>query len=103
MYIARLLFFVAVWLGLSAQAQPLSTHPISTQSEVGFEPCRDTFHLFKRQEFYDIGVILPSWLPIVDKHYVAIVEEGHLQPQHGSPRTVYVQRRPAFLSLLPRF
>ncbi|MBK8659193.1 MAG: hypothetical protein IPN22_10080 [Bacteroidetes bacterium] len=74
MYIARLLFFVAVWLGLSAQAQPLSTHPISTQSEVGFEPCRDTFHLFKRQEFYDIGVILPSWLPIVDKHYVAIVE-----------------------------
>lgn len=57
-----------------AVAQPLSGHPISTQSEEGFEPCRDTFNLFKRKEFYDIGVILPSWLPIVNSNYIAVLE-----------------------------
>lgn len=64
------LFSVSV-VCLSGQ---LVSHPYSTQSEVGFEPCRDTISIFKRKEYYDIGVILPSWLPIVDKNYVGIVE-----------------------------
>ena len=46
----------------------------STQSEEGFSPCRDTFSLFKNHAFYDIGVILPSWQPVIDNNYVAIVE-----------------------------
>ena len=48
--------------------------PYCSQAEEGFQPCADTFSLFRRKEFYDIGVILPSWLPIVNKQYVAILE-----------------------------
>ena len=55
-------------------AQPLTSHPYSTQSEDGFSPCRDTIAILKRLEFYDIGVILPSWLPVVDKNYIAVLE-----------------------------
>lgn len=52
---------------------PLS-HPYSTESEIGFEPCRDTFKFLKRKEYYDIGVILPSWVPVIDKNFVGILE-----------------------------
>ncbi|HLP20157.1 MAG TPA: hypothetical protein VK174_07650 [Chitinophagales bacterium] len=55
-------------------AQPLSTNPCCTQSEEGFLPCRDTIDILRRHEFYDIGVILPSWLPIMSKDYIAILE-----------------------------
>lgn len=61
--------------GALAQTAPYpASHPYSTQSEIGFEPCRDTFSIFKRKEYYDIGVILPSWLPILDKNYVGVLE-----------------------------
>lgn len=66
-----------LWLlvSLAAQAQyPLKNHPYSTQSEEGFSPCQDTFVLLKKHTLYDIGVILPSWLPVVNPNYVGIVE-----------------------------
>ncbi|MDB5281388.1 MAG: hypothetical protein JWO06_463 [Bacteroidota bacterium] len=53
---------------------PLKLHPFSTQSEEGFSPCRDTFSILKRHLYYDIGIILPSWLPVVDRNYVATIE-----------------------------
>lgn len=68
MMLSILCSYVAV-----AQVTPAS-HPISTQSEIGFAPCNDTFSIFKRKEFYDIGVILPSWLPVYDNNYVAVLE-----------------------------
>ena len=61
--------------GLASLAQyPLKTHPYSTQSDEGFSPCKDTIVILKKHTYYDIGVILPSWLPVVDKNYVGIVE-----------------------------
>jgi hypothetical protein len=69
------LFAFLVLLCLFSAAQyPLKSHPFSTQSEEGFSPCKDTFTLFKKKAAYDIGVILPSWLPVVDKNYIAICE-----------------------------
>ncbi len=67
-------FLLLAALSVPVIAQPLKSCPCSTQSEDGFSPCRDTISILKRHEFYDIGVILPSWLPIVDKNYVAILE-----------------------------
>ncbi len=69
--------FLALLLGFCAwpaMAQWPGCSPYCTQAEEGFQPCADTFSLFRRKEFYDIGVILPSWLPIVNKQYVAILE-----------------------------
>ena len=70
--------FILGFICLASYAQvPLAfplEHPYCTQSEVGFSPCQDTIKFFKRREFYDVGVILPSWLPIIDKTYVAVVE-----------------------------
>lgn len=66
-------FLLFLSIGLCAQ-YPLNEHPFSTQSEEGFSPCRDTISMLKLHEFYDIGVILPSWLPIIDKNYVAVLE-----------------------------
>ncbi|MDB5282060.1 MAG: hypothetical protein JWO06_1135 [Bacteroidota bacterium] len=37
-------------------------------------PCRDTFSFIQLHSSYDIGVILPSWMPVIDKNYVAILE-----------------------------
>ncbi len=65
-------FFFAVKISLAQT--PMASHPYSTQSEDGFNPCKDTISFLKHHEFYDIGVILPSWLPVVDKNYVAILE-----------------------------
>ncbi len=53
---------------------PLKSHPYSTASDEGFGACKDTFSVLKRKAYYDIGVILPSWLAVVDRNYVAIVE-----------------------------
>src|SRR5579859_7356676 len=71
----RFLHLLPVLFSLSVLAQyPLKSHPYSTQSETGFSPCRDTFSLLRRHLYYDIGQILPSWLPVVDKNYIAIAE-----------------------------
>lgn len=59
---------------LPAQSVFLNEHPVSTQAQVGFLPCPDTITFFKHSEFYDIGVILPSWLPVVSPEYVAVLE-----------------------------
>src|ERR1700728_1261058 len=68
-------FALLLLLGQLVMAQyPLKSHPYSTQSEEGFSPCKDTFAILKKKAYYDIGVILPSWLLIVDKNYVAIAE-----------------------------
>lgn len=53
---------------------PLKAHHFSTESEDGYHPCRDTFSIFKSHLYYDVGIILPSWLPVVDNDYVATVE-----------------------------
>lgn len=49
-------------------------HPYCTLAEEGHDACRDTIAFFKRRETYDIGVILPSWPPIVSKNYLAVLE-----------------------------
>lgn len=59
---------------LSLFSQPLTRHPVSTEAEINHAPCRDTIKILKRTEFYDIGVVLPSWQPIVSDTYVAVVE-----------------------------
>jgi hypothetical protein len=57
------------------QAQyPLPVRCCSTQSEDGFSTCLDTISIFKFRQVYDLGVMLPSWIPIVDKNYIAVVE-----------------------------
>lgn len=70
-YFTIFLFFLFTSSGF---AQPLKTHPYSTQSEEGFSPCKDTISFLKRHEFYDIGVILPSWLPVIDRNYIGVIE-----------------------------
>jgi hypothetical protein len=69
-----LLVFCCIALCFATNAQPLIGHPCCTQSEIGFEPCADTINILRRHEFYDIGVILPSWLHVVDPNYVAVIE-----------------------------
>jgi len=69
-----LVALLVLFYQLSVAQYPLKSHPYSTQSEEGFSTCKDTFTLFKKKAAYDIGVILPSWLPVVDKNYVAIAE-----------------------------
>ncbi len=67
-----------------AQSQPLMRHPVSTEAEIGNEPCRDTIKILRRTEFYDIGVVLPSWQPIVNESYVAVLEGRVMfNPEHG--------------------
>ncbi len=74
-YMKKIAFGLLVLVYNCSQAQyPLKSHPCSTQSEEGFSACKDTFIVFKKKAAYDIGVILPSWLPVVDKNYIAIVE-----------------------------
>jgi hypothetical protein len=57
-----------------AQDEFLKQHPVSTQAEEGFSPCTDTIKILKKDRYYDIGVILPSWLPIIGEDYVAVLE-----------------------------
>ncbi len=57
-----------------SKAQPLLSHPISTESEIGQQSCRDTIRFLQLKEPYDIGLILPSWRPVVSENYVAVLE-----------------------------
>jgi len=68
------LFLFGITCCLPVFAQPLTSHPCCTQSEEGFSPCKDTISFFKHREFYDIGVILPSWQHVVNPNYIAILE-----------------------------
>ena len=70
----RTLFLLLIIVQVSCAQYPLKSRPYSTQSEEGFSPCRDTFSILKRHLYYDIGIILPSWMPVVDRNYVATVE-----------------------------
>ncbi len=69
-----LLAIIALSVKFASAQFLLLSHPYSSQGEDGFSPCRDTISMFQLHEFYDIGVILPSWLPVVDRSYVAILE-----------------------------
>jgi len=71
---AYCLLLVMLFTASSVTAQPLLRNPVSTEAEIGNEPCRDTIKILKRTEFYDIGVVLPSWQPIVNENYIAILE-----------------------------
>src|SRR5208283_889771 len=59
---------------VSLAQYPLKSHPYSTQSDSGFSTCKDTIVFLKKHNYYDIGGILPSWLPVVDKNYAGAVE-----------------------------
>ncbi len=73
--VKKILLLLFVFTGAYSIAQtPLGSHPYCTQSEEGFFPCQDTFSILKIHQFYDIGLMLPSWLPIVDRNYVAVLE-----------------------------
>src|SRR4051812_30962835 len=67
------LFLVVAFNAAIAQPQ-LVINPCSTRADEGFSPCRDTFSILKRHLPYDLGMMLPSWLPIIDKNYVAVAE-----------------------------
>lgn len=69
-----ILLFSILLFQVSAAQYPLSSHPYSTQSEDGFSSCTDTISIFKFRQGYDLGPMLPSWLPIVDRNYVAVLE-----------------------------
>ena len=68
------LLIVGLCVANTVTAQALKRHPVSTEAEIGNEPCRDTIKILKRTEFYDIGVVLPSWQPIINENYIAILE-----------------------------
>ncbi len=68
------LFIGIAFLQVCKAQYPLRYHPVSTQSEEGFLPCRDTFSILKKHLYYDIGIIMPSWLPVIDRNYVGIME-----------------------------
>lgn len=73
----HLVFICFCWLSLTAVAQtPLAQRPISTESEEGFSACTDTvtIRILRRHQEYDLGIILPSWLPIVHPKYVGVLE-----------------------------
>lgn len=75
-----LLFFCS---GLNAQTQ-IVCH-CSTESEIGHPPCWDTLHVLSFKRGYEIGVILPSWQPIVSEDYVAVAEgRVRYNPADGS-------------------
>lgn len=79
-----ILFMLSLMVALS-KAQPLLTHPISTQAEIGHAPCRDTLKIFSFVRGYDIGIILPSWPTIVGENYVAELEGTVISdPKDGS-------------------
>lgn len=67
------LFFVFLFIN-ALHSQPLTRNPVSTESEIGYSGCTDTLKFLKRREEYDIGVILPSWRPVVSESYVAVIE-----------------------------
>jgi hypothetical protein len=71
---AFILLLLSVWVAYAQTPSYPAAHPYSTQSEENFTPCRDTISFLKIKRYYDIGVILPSWLPIIDKNYVAVLE-----------------------------
>src|SRR4051812_6139724 len=68
------LLLLVILFHLSKAQNPAAINPFSSGAEEGFSPCRDTFSLLKRHLPYDLGLMLPSWLPVVDKNYVAVAE-----------------------------
>lgn len=69
----KILFLFFFSLSHNSFSQFLKSHPYSSQSEC-FSPCCDTINIFKHHQPYDIGVILPSWMPVINKNYVAVLE-----------------------------
>lgn len=57
-----------------AQAQWLDTNPFSTAADTCFSACPDTLRLLNLQRVYDLGVILPSWAPVVGSWHVSELE-----------------------------
>ena len=56
------------------RAQPLNTNPFSTAADTCFSACPDTFRFLNMQRIYELGVILPSWAPVVGPWHVAELE-----------------------------
>ena len=66
------LFFIL--FSFSCAAQFPTSHPVSTQAEIGHGACKDTLRVLSYEREYDIGVILPSWPSVVSDAYVAVLE-----------------------------
>lgn len=78
MYLKKYLFLLCTCIGLHTGAQTiLKQHPYSNQGDDACLPCRDTIIFFKQKAVYDVGLMLPSWLPVIDKNTVSILE-GHV-------------------------
>ncbi len=59
---------------LAAQDPPLRQHPVSAHADTSGFSCKDTARFLFRKTPYELGIILPSWLPIAGKEYVAVLE-----------------------------
>jgi len=59
---------------LVAQDSPLRQHPVSAHADSSGFSCKDTARFLFRKTPYELGIILPSWLPIAGKEYVAVLE-----------------------------
>lgn len=69
------IFFCLLFLfALNVSAQPLMKNPVSTEAQFGFSPCLDTFSFVNLRRYYDLGVMLPSWHPVVSDEYIAELE-----------------------------
>lgn len=74
-------FFISSHLS----AQNLTSHHYSTEADIGHTPCWDTISIFTSKHPYEIGLILPSWQPVIADEYVAVVEGTvHYRPGDGS-------------------
>ena len=70
----HLLIFFAVMIGGTVSAQYLTAHHYSTEADEGHGSCTDTLRVFKFRHSYEVGIILPSWQPIINDEYVTVAE-----------------------------
>ena len=59
---------------LQAQSHPLRQHPVSSHADTSGFLCQDSSRFILRKVAYDLGIVLPSWLPIAGNEYVATLE-----------------------------
>ncbi|HHG84242.1 MAG TPA: hypothetical protein ENJ82_05780, partial [Bacteroidetes bacterium] len=78
--IAFISFFFLHSLSDFAFAQDIPYQPFSTLANAGCEPCKDTLKFLFIKRVYDIGLLIPEWKPVVNPHYVAVLEGEVVRP-----------------------